>query len=94
MHFLQIWILPNQFGVKPSYEQKHFEDSEKRGKLRLVVSGDGADGSVTIHQDARLYAGLFDGAESATLTVAPGRRIYVHLVRGELMANGTKLAGG
>jgi quercetin 2,3-dioxygenase len=94
VHFLQIWILPNQFGVQPSYEQKHFDASEKRGKLRLIVSGDGAEGSVTIHQNARLYAGLFDGEEGAALTVAPGRRIYVHLVRGELVANGTKLNGG
>jgi redox-sensitive bicupin YhaK (pirin superfamily) len=94
VHFLQIWILPNQFGVPPSYEQKHFDASEKRGKLRLIVSGDGAEGSVTIHQNARLYAGLFDGDESAALTVAPGRRIYVHLVRGELVANGTRLTAG
>jgi redox-sensitive bicupin YhaK (pirin superfamily) len=94
VHFLQIWILPNKFGVPPSYEQKHFDASEKRGKLRLIVSGDGAEGSVTIHQNARLYAGLFDGEESAALTVAPGRRIYVHLVRGELVANGTRLTAG
>jgi quercetin 2,3-dioxygenase len=94
VHFLQIWIIPNQFGVKPSYEQKHFEPAEKRGKLRLIVSGDGADGSVTIHQDARTYAGLFDGNESAQLTVAAGRRAYIHLVRGELTVNGTQLTAG
>ncbi|MEJ0099602.1 MAG: pirin family protein [Pseudomonadota bacterium] len=94
VHFLQIWIMPNQYGVKPSYEQKHFEPGEKRGKLRLIVSGDGAEGSVSIHQDARIHAGLFDGAESARLDVAEGRRIYVHVVRGELTVNGTTLASG
>jgi quercetin 2,3-dioxygenase len=93
-HFLQIWIRPNQAGVKPGYEQKHFDDSEKRGRLRLVVSGDGAEGSVTIHQDARMYAGLFDGTESASLDVAPGRGIYVHVVRGAIHANGQRLTGG
>ncbi|MBO9542872.1 pirin family protein, partial [bacterium] len=62
-HFLQIWILPDRTGITPGYEQKRFDDSEKRGRLRLVVSPDGADGSVRIHQDARMYAGLFDGAE-------------------------------
>src|SRR5262245_33557351 len=63
VHFLQIWIKPHRTGVQPGYEQKHFDASEKRGKLRLIVSGDGAEGSVTIHQDARIHAGLFDGAE-------------------------------
>ena len=67
VHFLQIWIRPDRMGVQPGYEQKNFDDSEKRGRLRLVVSGDGAEGSVTVHQDARMYAGLFDGAESAQL---------------------------
>jgi redox-sensitive bicupin YhaK (pirin superfamily) len=93
-HFLQIWIRPNQAGVKPGYEQKHYETSEKRGRLRLVVSPDGAEGSVTIHQDARMYAGLFDGSESAEYTVAPGRSIYVHVVRGVINANGKALNGG
>ncbi|MEJ0099977.1 MAG: pirin family protein [Pseudomonadota bacterium] len=94
VHFLQIWIIPNQFGVQPSYEQKHFEPAEKRGKLRLIVSGDGAEGSVSIHQDARIYAGLFDGNETAQLTVAADRRAYIHLVRGELTVNDTKLTAG
>ena len=93
-HFLQIWIEPNQTGIEPSYEQKGFADSEKRGKLRLVASPDGAEGSVTIHADARLYAGLFDGAEQATLKLEPARPAYVHLVRGELSVNGTRLAAG
>jgi quercetin 2,3-dioxygenase len=94
VHFLQIWIRPNQVGIAPGYEQKRFESAEKRGRLRLIASGDGADGSVLIHQDARLYAGLFNGEEAAGLDVAPGRRLYVHLVSGELTVNGTVLAGG
>ena len=71
VHFLQIWIRPDRMGVQPGYEQKSFDASEKRGKLRLVVSGDGAEGSVTVHQDARMYAGLFDGAETAKLWWLP-----------------------
>jgi redox-sensitive bicupin YhaK (pirin superfamily) len=94
VHFLQIWIRPNQMGVRPGYEQKYFAPEEKRGRLRLIVSGDGAEGSVTLHQDARLYAGLFDGAETAVLDVAQDRRAYVHLVRGELIVNGVQLKGG
>ncbi|MET0279681.1 MAG: pirin family protein [Steroidobacteraceae bacterium] len=94
VHFLQIWIRPNQMGVKPGYEQKFFDAAEKRGRLRLVVSPDGAEGSVSIHQDARMYAGLFDGSESATFDVAAGRSVYVHLVRGELTVNGVQLTGG
>ena len=93
-HFLQIWIMPDRQGVTPGYEQKSFDAAEKRGKLRLVVSPDGADGSVTVHQDARMYAGLFDGAEAATLNVAANRRLYVHLVRGELTVQGTRLTTG
>jgi redox-sensitive bicupin YhaK (pirin superfamily) len=94
VHFLQIWIKPDRAGVKPGYEQKYFDAAEKRGRLRLIVSGDGANGSVTIHQDARLYAGLFEGSEQARLEVAEGRRVYVHLVRGALTVNGTRLAAG
>jgi redox-sensitive bicupin YhaK (pirin superfamily) len=94
VHFLQIWIRPDKMGVKPGYEQKFFDATEKRGRLRLVVSPDGSDGSVSIHQDARMYAGLFDGEERATLDVAAGRSVYVHLVRGELSANGVQLKGG
>jgi redox-sensitive bicupin YhaK (pirin superfamily) len=86
VHFLQIWIEPNERGIPPSYEQKHFEPQEKRGRLRLIASPDARDGSVTIHQDARVYAGLFDSAERAEHTVAPGRRSYVHVVRGDIMA--------
>ena len=93
-HFLQIWIEPNVRGIAPGYEQKHFDAAAKRGRLRLVASPDGADGSVTIHQDARIYAGLFDGAERAALALAPGRKAYVHLVRGKLGVNGTPLEAG
>jgi len=93
-HFLQIWIEPNVRGIAPSYEQKTFPESEKRGKLRLVASPDGADGSVKVHADARLFAGLFDGNEDASIALDPKRKNYVHLVRGELEANGTKLATG
>ena len=93
-HFLQIWIAPNVSGIAPSYEQKTFADAEKRGVLRLVVSSDGAQGSVTVHADASVYAGLFDGAESAILPLNPARKGYVHLVRGALQVNGQTLASG
>ena len=93
-HFLQIWILPERTGITPGYEQKRFDEGEKRGRLRLVVSPDGADGSVSIHQDARMYAGLFDGAEAAVQPIAPGRLAYVHLVRGKATVNGRALAAG
>ena len=93
-HFLQIWIEPNVRGIAPGYEQKHFDDAAKRGRLCLVASPDGAGGSVTIHQDARIYAGLFDGDERAAQALAPGRKAYVHLVRGKLNVNGTPLEAG
>ena len=93
-HFLQIWIEPNVTGIAPSYEQKTFADAEKRGALRLVASNDGAKGSVTIHADAALRAGLFDGAERAALALDPARKCYVHLIRGELQVNGQLLHGG
>ncbi|SDN96781.1 hypothetical protein SAMN05216303_101143 [Rhodoferax sp. OV413] len=93
-HFLQIWIEPNVKGIQPSYEQKSFAESEKRGTLRLVASPDGAQDSVTIHADAALYAGLLDGDESATLALNPARKSYVHLVSGALEVNGTALSTG
>ncbi|HYW55681.1 MAG TPA: pirin family protein [Polaromonas sp.] len=93
-HFLQIWIEPNVKSIAPGYEQKSFAESEKRGALRLVASNDGAQGSVTVHADAKLYAGLFDGGESADLSLAPGRKTWVHLVRGELQVNGHTLQAG
>jgi quercetin 2,3-dioxygenase len=93
-HFLQIWIQPNVLGIAPSYEEKRFSADEKRGRLRLIASPDRADGSVLIHQNAKVYAGLFDGAERALLTVEPGRRIYVHVARGALSANDVQLEAG
>ncbi len=93
-HFFQIWIEPNVRGIAPGYEQKTFATEEKRGALRLVASGDGAKGSVTIHADARLYAGLFDGSEEALLPLDPQRLAYVHLVRGQLQVNGQTLRAG
>ena len=94
VHFLQIWIQPNVAGVAPEYEEKRFEASEKRGRLRLIASQNGADGSVRIHQDARVYAGLFDSAEHFTLETANSRRTYVHVARGRVTANGEALAAG
>ncbi len=93
-HFLQIWIEPNVRGIPSSYEQKSFAEAEKRGSLRLVASPDAAQGSVKLHADARLYAGLFNGEESARLPLDPARKAYVHLVRGELEVNGQRLSGG
>ena len=95
-HFLQIWIQPYAAsrGIEPSYEQKHFDAASKRGQLRLVASPDGAEGSVTIHANARLHAGLFHGSESTALALAPGRMAYVHLVRGGLSVNGQALTAG
>jgi len=93
-HFLQIWILPKVTGIAPSYEQKAFPAEEKRGRLRLIASPDGAESSVTIHQDARLYAALLDGDEAASLVLPPGRRAYVHVARGRVSTNGVELAAG
>ena len=93
-HFLQIWIEPSVRGIAPGYEQITVPDAGKRGALRLVASPDGAGGSVTIHADASMYAGLFDGAESAALALDPRRKAYVHLVRGALQVNGTPLLAG
>ena len=94
VHFLQIWIQPDQLRVEPSYEEKRFSNADKRGRLRLIASPDRADGSVLIHQDAHVYAGLFNGTEATVLIVKPGRRIYLHVARGSIVANNTKLAAG
>jgi redox-sensitive bicupin YhaK (pirin superfamily) len=93
-HFLQIWILPSHRGIEPGYEQKHFDAAGKRGRLCLVASNDGRDGSVTIHADAALRAGLFDGDDSAKLTLDPKRRAYVFVARGSVRVNGLPLATG
>jgi quercetin 2,3-dioxygenase len=93
-HFLQIWIEPRHRGIEPGYEQKHFADATKRGRLRLIASADGDDGSVTIHADASIRAGLFDGDEAAEIALDPQRKTYVHLARGRLRVNGVELAAG
>ena len=93
-HLLQIWIEPNVQEIAPSYEQKTFATASKQGNLRLVASPDGADGSVTIHADAALYAGLLGAGETASLALAPNHKSYVHLVRGQLSVNGQPLSTG
>ena len=93
-HFLQIWLLPDRQGIDPGYEQKHFAAASKRGRLALVASADGRQGSVRIHADASVYAGLFDAQESAELPLAAGRCAYVHLVRGTLRVNDQVLTAG
>jgi redox-sensitive bicupin YhaK (pirin superfamily) len=93
-HFLQIWILPGQAGIAPGYEQKAFSEADKRGRLRLVAAPDGRDGAVTLHADASIRVGLFDGDESAELALAPGRRTWVHVARGTLSVNGQALVAG
>jgi redox-sensitive bicupin YhaK (pirin superfamily) len=93
-HFLQIWILPDRQGITPSYEQKHFDTASKRGQLRLVAAPGGREGAVTLHADASLRAGLFDGAERAEVALQPGRIAYVHLVLGTLNVNGHTLQSG
>lgn len=93
-HLFQIWIEPRKTGIEPGYEQKGFADADKRGRLRLIASENGADGSVTIHADASLYAGLFDAGESVVLPLDPGRKGYVHVVRGTIDVNGRTLNSG
>ena len=94
LHFLQIWIKPKLLDVVPEYEERHFELAEKRGRLRLIASSDGTDKSVRINQDARIYAGVFDGADQVSLEFEPGRRVYVHVARGEITVVGEALAAG
>jgi len=93
-HFLQIWIEPNVLGIQPGYEQKTIPAQQKRGALRLVASPDGAQDSVVIHADASVYAGLFDGEQTAELAFDPARKGYVHLISGTLDVNGQKLGSG
>jgi redox-sensitive bicupin YhaK (pirin superfamily) len=93
-HFLQIWILPKRLGIEPGYEQKHFDPESKRGRLALVASPDGRDGSVSMNADASIRAGLFDGDERAELALTPGRPAYVFLARGSLDVNGHRLGAG
>lgn len=94
VHFLQIWILPDTQGLQPSYQQKRFSTEGKRGRLQLILSPDGAQGSLRIHQEARVYAGLFDGTERTSVPVPAQRYLYVHLARGSLTVNGQSLQAG
>ena len=94
VHFLQIWIVPNQQNVKPRYQQVHFDEASKRGRLRLIVSPDGQDGSLSVYQDAKVYAGLFDGDESADYHFAYNRYGYIQVVRGALEINGYLFEAG
>jgi quercetin 2,3-dioxygenase len=94
LHFLQIWIVPSRRGLPPSYEQKRFAREERQGRLRLVASPDGRDGSVSVQADALLYAGLFDAGQAAELPLAAGRHAWVHVARGKVRVNGRELAQG
>ena len=94
LHFLQIWIQPNVTGIAPSYEEKHFAPDSKRGKLRLIASSDGRQGSVLIHQDAFIYASILQEGEQLEHALDEGRLAYVHLIRGSLVVNGTPLKAG
>ncbi len=94
VHFFQIWILPNQKGLPPSYEQKTFSEEEKRGKLRLVASPDGRDGSVTVHQDVLLYLTLLGAGDTLTQPLPSGRKAYVHVARGGVVVNGEAMVAG
>jgi len=94
VHFLQIWILPERDGLAPGYEQKAIPDAGGTGRLRLIGSRDGRDGSVTIHQDVDLYAGLFTEGESARLSLRPGRNAWVQVARGDVNVNGERLGAG
>jgi redox-sensitive bicupin YhaK (pirin superfamily) len=94
LHLLQIWIEPARPGIAPGYEQKTFGDADKRGRLRLVASPDGAEGSVTIHQDARVYATVLGAGQQVTHTLAPGRYAWLHVAHGGLTLNGHRLGQG
>jgi quercetin 2,3-dioxygenase len=94
VHFLQIWLMPSQRGIQPGYEQKTFSDADKRGTLRLVASPTGEAGSITIHTDAKVYAGLFAAGERAELPLAPGRGLWVHVARGIATVNDQRLGEG
>ncbi|PZP25747.1 pirin family protein [Pseudomonas kuykendallii] len=94
VHFLQIWIVPDRRGAQPRYQQQHFDEASKRGQLRLIISPDGATGSLQVRQNARVYAGLFDGDEQGRLTLDEDRYAYVHVARGSVELNGVQLRQG
>lgn len=94
VHFLQIWIVPDRKGVTPRYQQVHFSDEDKRGKLRLIISPNGENGALSVYQDVQVYAGLFNGDEKASLKIDDSRYIYVHVARGDITLNGHQLHAG
>jgi redox-sensitive bicupin YhaK (pirin superfamily) len=94
VHFLQIWLIPDRRGHKPGYEQKNFPEAERSGRLRLVASPDGREGSVTLHQDVALYAGVLAEGQQAKVALAPGRHAWVHVARGGATVNGERLGEG
>jgi redox-sensitive bicupin YhaK (pirin superfamily) len=94
VHFLQIWFIPNKTGIPPGYEEKYFDDAEKRGKLRLVASPDGTDGSVTIQANAKMYAALLDGNEHIERPIAPDNDVYIHIARGRASVNFNPVQAG
>jgi redox-sensitive bicupin YhaK (pirin superfamily) len=94
VHFLQIWVLPDRQGITPRYDQKTFPDAEKRGRLRLVGSPDGRDGSIVIHQDAEIYASLLGGGDKVSHALAAGRKGWVQVIRGTVELNGETLRAG
>lgn len=94
VHFLQIWIMPDRDGIRPSYEEKHFDSASKRGALRLIASSDARDGSVLVHQDVSLYASILDGDDRVEHTLPAGRLAYIHVARGSVTANGVALEAG
>jgi redox-sensitive bicupin YhaK (pirin superfamily) len=94
VHFFQIWLLPEKAGIPPGYEQKRFEDAEKRGRLRLVAARDGREGAITVHADAELYAGLLAAGEQTRLDLQPGRHAWVQVARGTIAVNGQTLEAG
>lgn len=94
VHFLQIWILPDVRNTEPRYQERHFSEQDKRGQLRLIISPDGAEASLQVRQDVKVYAGLFDGAETAMFQMPASRHAYVHIARGEVELNGQRLHDG
>jgi redox-sensitive bicupin YhaK (pirin superfamily) len=94
VHFLQIWVVPDHEGIAPRYEQKRFPDDEKRGRLRLVGSSDGHDGSIVIHQDVQLFAALMNTGEQVTHALSPGRKAWLQVVRGAVQLNGHEMSAG
>lgn len=94
VHFLQIWIMTNERGAQPRYQQEHFDEAVKRGRLRQIINPQGTDGALAVRQDARVYAGLFNGDEAAALDVGADRHVYVHVARGSLDVNGERLSEG